>query len=68
MIELVDTTAAEPAREPAASGVTTSLSLVEARSQTMVQRAVDPTKLEFLSQVYKRKDEAQPAASRRRST
>ena len=37
---------------------TTSLSLVEARSQTLVQRAVDPTKLEFLSQVYKRKDES----------
>src|SRR5688572_26834282 len=36
---------------------TTSLNLVEARSQTMVSRAVDPTKLEFLSQVYKRKDE-----------
>jgi HD-GYP domain-containing protein (c-di-GMP phosphodiesterase class II) len=36
---------------------TTSLSLVEARSNTLVQRAVDPTKLEFLSQVYKRKDE-----------
>ncbi len=31
---------------------------MEARSQTIVQRAVDPTKLEFLSQVYKRKDEA----------
>jgi HD-GYP domain-containing protein (c-di-GMP phosphodiesterase class II) len=37
---------------------TTSLSIVETRSQTMVSRAVDPTKLEFLSQVYKRKDEA----------
>ncbi|MDO8677235.1 MAG: HD domain-containing protein [Acidobacteriota bacterium] len=36
---------------------TTSLSLVEARSHTLVQRAVDPTKLEFLSQVYKRKGE-----------
>ena len=37
---------------------TTSLSIVEARHQAIVQRAVDPTKLEFLSQVYKRKDEA----------
>jgi HD-GYP domain-containing protein (c-di-GMP phosphodiesterase class II) len=37
---------------------TTSLSLVEARSQTIVQRAVDPTKLEFLSSVYKKKDDA----------
>ncbi len=36
---------------------TTSLSLVETRGNTLVQRAVDPTKLEFLSQVYKRKDE-----------
>ena len=26
-------------------------------AHTLVQRAVDPTKLEFLSQVYKRKDE-----------
>ena len=56
VIELIDATVA-------ASGVrlppsTTSLSIVEARSQTIVQRAVDPTKLEFLSQVYKRKDEA----------
>ncbi len=42
---------------------TTSLSLVEASSQTMVQRAVDPTKLEFLSQVSKRKDEAGLLAS-----
>ena len=36
---------------------TTSLSIVETRSNTLVQRAVDPTKLEFLSSVYKRKDE-----------
>lgn len=36
---------------------TTSLSLVEARSNTLVQRAVDPTKLEFLSQVSKRNDD-----------
>jgi HD-GYP domain-containing protein (c-di-GMP phosphodiesterase class II) len=40
------------------SNSTTSLSIVETRSNTLVQRAVDPTKLEFLSQVYKRKDEA----------
>ena len=54
---------------PRRSGrTTTSLSIVETRSQTLVQRAVDPTKLEFLSQIYKRKDEADAAASRRRST
>ncbi len=58
IIELVDTTPLESSPRPAASGVTTSLSLVEARSQTIVQRAVDPTRLEFLSQVYKRKDES----------
>ena len=40
------------------SASTTSLSIVETRSNTLVQRSVDPTKLEFLSQVYKRKDEA----------
>ena len=38
--------------------ITTSLSIVESRSNMLVQRAVDPTKLEFLSQVYKRKDES----------
>lgn len=35
-----------------------SLSIVETHNRTLVQRAVDPTKLEFLSQVYKRKDES----------
>jgi len=39
-------------------GSTTSLSIVESHSNTLVQRAVDPTRLEFLSQVYKRKDES----------
>src|SRR5688572_8519338 len=58
VIELIDQTATAASRPAVSSGATTSLSLVEARSQTMVQRAVDPTKLEFLSQVYKRKDEA----------
>lgn len=38
---------------------TTSLSLVEARSQTLVQRTVDPTRLEFLSQVSMRRDDVQ---------
>ncbi len=42
--------------QPAAHS-TASLSIVESRSNTLVQRAVDPTKLEFLSQVFKRKDE-----------
>lgn len=37
---------------------TTSLSLVDARNQTVIQRAVDPTRLEFLSQISRRKDEA----------
>ena len=56
VMELTDaTTMAPPSR---LSHSTTSLNLVEMRSQTMVSRAVDPTKLEFLSQVYKRKDEA----------
>lgn len=42
----------------ASVGAPPSLNIVESRSQTLVQRAVDPTKLEFLSQIYKRKDEA----------
>jgi HD-GYP domain-containing protein (c-di-GMP phosphodiesterase class II) len=61
VIELVDSTAAASASARAPGGIsasTTSLSIVESRSNTLVQRAVDPTKLEFLSQVYKRKDEA----------
>lgn len=59
VIELINSSAMPSGKRPqVTSGATTSLSLVEARSQTIVQRAVDPTKLEFLSQVYKRKDEA----------
>ena len=42
----------------AAGAETTSLSIVETRSSTLVQRAVDPTRLEFLSSVYTRKDES----------
>jgi HD-GYP domain-containing protein (c-di-GMP phosphodiesterase class II) len=59
VIELLDSAVAAAA-EPRGgiSNSTTSLSIVETRSNTLVQRAVDPTKLEFLSQVYKRKDEA----------
>jgi response regulator RpfG family c-di-GMP phosphodiesterase len=60
VLELIDTDA--PAPKPVAHS-TTSLSLVERRSQTLVQRAVDPTKLEFLSQIYKRKDDADLLAS-----
>jgi len=41
----------------------TSLTIVESRSNTLVQRAVDPTRLEFLSQVSKRKDDADLLAS-----
>jgi len=44
--------------KPGLTHSTTSLSIVESRSQTLVQRAVDPTKLEFLSQVITRKDQA----------
>jgi HD-GYP domain-containing protein (c-di-GMP phosphodiesterase class II) len=61
VIEFVDMTAAASPVKPAGhhiSASTTSLSIVEQRSNTLVQRSVDPTKLEFLSQVYKRKDEA----------
>ncbi len=58
VIELIDMSVTAASRPAVSIGATTSLSLVEARSQTIVQRAVDPTKLEFLSQVYKRKDEA----------
>jgi len=61
VIELLDTSASGTAAGPHSS--TTSLSIVEARSNTLVQRAVDPTKLEFLSQIYKRKDDADLLAS-----
>ena len=57
VIEFIDATTMASAVRAGASS-TTSFSLVEARSQTIVSRAVDPTKLEFLSQVYKRKDES----------
>jgi HD-GYP domain-containing protein (c-di-GMP phosphodiesterase class II) len=57
VIELLDTEA-QAAPPTAGAHSTTSLSIVETRSNTLVQRAVDPTKLEFLSQVYKRKDES----------
>src|SRR5262245_53345847 len=62
VIELVDSmVSASAVQKTAAQGVaasTTTLSIVETRSNTLVQRSVDPTKLEFLSQVYKRKDES----------
>ncbi len=57
VIELIDASTM-PSGVRRAHNTTTSLNLVEGRSPTLVQRAVDPTKLEFLSQVYKRKDEA----------
>ena len=57
VLEMTDATMASAVRPGITT--TTSLSLVEARNQTIVSRAVDPTKLEFLSQVYKRKDEAE---------
>ena len=58
VIELLDAVP-KPSGVRSAAGSATSFSIVESRSQTLVQRAVDPTKLEFLSQIYKRKDEAQ---------
>ena len=63
VFELVDASA-QPSVSAASTqpGSAASLSIVESRSQLLVQRAVDPTRLEFLSQIYKRKDEAQPAA------
>ncbi len=56
VIELIEATNMASGGRHTTSAI--SLSIVEARSQTLVSRAVDPTKLEFLSQVYKRKDEA----------
>ena len=58
LIELADTGAQRTTRKPDAAGGNPSLSIVESQSKTLVQRAVDPTKLEFLSQIYKRKDES----------
>ena len=63
VIEMLGADVDEPGR---GSPGTASLSLVESRSNTLVQRAVDPTKLEFLSQVYKRKDEAELLVSAQR--
>ena len=67
VIELLDA-APKPSgvRSADAKGSGASLSIVESRSQVLVQRAVDPTKLEFLSQIYKRKDEAQLLESTQR--
>ena len=61
VIELLDT--AVPGSGVHGPHSTTSLSIVEARSHTLVQRAVDPTKLEFLTQVSRRKDDADLLAS-----
>jgi len=54
VIELLDADA--PGSSVHHNHSTTSLSLVEARGQKLVQRTVDPTKLEFLSQIYERQD------------
>ena len=64
VLELIDPDA--PAPKPRTHS-TTSLSIVERRSQTLVQRAVDPAKLEFLSQIYKRNDDADLLASAQKS-
>ncbi len=61
VLELLDTNS--PGSAVHGPHSTTSLSIVETRSNTLVQRAVDPTKLEFLSQIYKRKDDADLLAS-----
>src|SRR5215203_2733702 len=55
VFELIDIDAATPSSR---NHLTASLSIVESRSDTLVQRAVDRNKLEFLSQLYKRKDES----------
>jgi HD-GYP domain-containing protein (c-di-GMP phosphodiesterase class II)/ribosome-associated protein YbcJ (S4-like RNA binding protein) len=59
VFEFVVGRAQVPTSELSGPLTSTSLSIVESRSQTLVQRAVDPTRLEFLSQVYTRKDEGQ---------
>jgi len=56
VFELADAIAVPPVVSDSSSA--SSLNIVDQRSKVLVQRAVDPTKLEFLSQVYKRKDEA----------
>jgi HD-GYP domain-containing protein (c-di-GMP phosphodiesterase class II) len=58
VLELLDAPAAGPSASQPVPDAGTSLSIVETRGKTLVQRAVDPTRLEFLSQFYKRKDEA----------
>ena len=61
VIELTDVIDIAPVPRSPVAGLperTTSLSIVESRGKTLVQRAVDPNRLEFLSQRFKRKDEA----------
>jgi HD-GYP domain-containing protein (c-di-GMP phosphodiesterase class II) len=61
VIELADVIDVAPAPQSRGAGIparTTGLSIVESRGKTLVQRAVDPNRLEFLSQRFKRKDEA----------
>ena len=61
VIELTDAITVAPVPQSPVAGTparSTSLSIVESRGQKLVQRAVDPNRLEFLSQRYKRKDEA----------
>ena len=64
VLELLDPNAPGPGVRTS----TTSLSIVETRSQTLVQRAVDPTKLEFLSQISRRKDDADLLASAQKTS
>jgi HD-GYP domain-containing protein (c-di-GMP phosphodiesterase class II) len=57
VLELVSASAPEPG--VAGPLTTTSFSLSqEERGQTLVRKAVDPTRLDFLTQVFKRKEDA----------
>ena len=55
VIELIDAGAPGPSVRHDRS--TTSLSLVDASGQKLVQRSVDPTKLEFLSQIHRHEEQ-----------
>ena len=58
VLELIDRDAGESGASRA-THITASFSIVESQSPGLVQRAVDPTRLEFLSGVYKSKDQPQ---------
>lgn len=58
--------AADAETRAAATHSTTSLSLVDTRSQMVMQRSVDPDRLEFLSQVSLRRDDLELLQSAQR--